>query len=85
MLGATAVYSVPHLLELLGFIPCLGGLLGLAAGLWGLAVYVKAVAAANDFPLGRAILATVLPAAILFVVGLLATAGVGVAVALASR
>lgn len=62
MLGATALYAVPHILNILGFIPCLGGLFGLIAALWGLAIYVKAVAVASDFGIDKAILATVLPA-----------------------
>lgn len=62
MLGATALYAVPHVLGILGFVPCLGGLLGLVATIWGIAIYVKALAVVNDFSIGRAIAATVAPA-----------------------
>jgi len=62
MLGTTALYAVPHVLGILSFVPCLGQLLGLVAMVWGIAIYVKAVAVANDFSLGRAIAATVVPA-----------------------
>jgi hypothetical protein len=62
MLGTTALYAVPHVLDILSFVPCLGQLLGLAATVWGIVIYVKAVAVANDFSIGRAIAATVVPA-----------------------
>jgi hypothetical protein len=62
MLGTTALYAVPHVLGILSFVPCLGQLLGLAAMVWGIAIYVKAVAVANDFSIGRAVAATVVPA-----------------------
>jgi len=74
MLGATALYAVPHILDILGIVPCLGGLLGLVATVWGIAIYVKALAVANDFTIGRAIAATVVPAiffAVLALLGLL--------------
>lgn len=60
-LGATALYAVPHVLDILGFVRCLGGLLGLVATVWGIAIYVKALAVANDFDIGRAVVATVVP------------------------
>jgi len=62
MLGATALYAVPHVLNILGLVPCLGGILGLVAIVWGIAIYVKAVAVANEFSIGRAVAATVAPA-----------------------
>jgi hypothetical protein len=74
MLGATALYAVPHVLDILGPVPCLGGLLGLVATVWGIAIYVKALAVANGFTIGRAIAATVVPAiffAVLSLLGLL--------------
>ena len=83
MLAATALFVVPHLLDvlvsligLLNSIPfvgacfgVLGWLIGLAAWVWGIAVYVKATATVNEFSLGKATLATILPAllALLFV------------------
>jgi hypothetical protein len=76
MLGATTLFVAPHvfnvftgLLSLMGKIPvagtCFGGLgilLGLGLWVWGTVVYVKATATANEFGLGQATLATVLPA-----------------------
>ncbi len=62
MLGATTLYAVPHVLDILGFVPCLGGMLGLVAIVWGIAIYVKALAVANEFSIGRATIATVAPA-----------------------
>ena len=49
-------------MDLLSFVPCLGALLGLVATVWGIAIYVKAVAIANDFSLGRALAAVLIPA-----------------------
>jgi hypothetical protein len=71
MLGATALYAVPHVLNILGVVPCLGGLLGLVATVWGIAIYVKALAVANDFTIGRAIAATVIPAVFFGILALL--------------
>jgi hypothetical protein len=73
-LGATALYAVPHVLDILHLVPCLGGLLGLVATVWGIAVYVKALAVANEFSTGKSVLAVVAPALIggvLMVMGLL--------------
>jgi hypothetical protein len=76
MLAATCLFVVPHVLDLLGGLltllngvrvvgACFGllsTLVGLVAWVWGVAVYVKATAAANEFGLGKATLATLLPA-----------------------
>ena len=81
-LGATALYAVPHILDILGPVPCLGGLLGLVATVWGIAIYVKALAVANEFTIGRSIVATLLPALVIVVLsglGLLALLIVGLA------
>lgn len=74
MLGATALYAIPHVLDILSPIPCAGGLIGLVATVWGIAIYIKAVAVANHFGIGKATAATILPAlvgAVLVLVGLL--------------
>jgi len=60
-LGTTALYAVPHVLDILGSVQCLGGIARLVATVWGIAIYVKAVAVANEFSIGRAIVATVVP------------------------
>jgi hypothetical protein len=70
-LGATALYAVPHVLDILGPVPCLGGLLGLVATVWGIAIYVKALAVANEFSVGRATAAIVLPALLFTALALL--------------
>jgi hypothetical protein len=72
MLGATALFAVPHILDILGFVPCLGALLGLVAAIWGIIIYVKAVAVASDFGIGKAILAVLLPVLAAFVLALIA-------------
>jgi hypothetical protein len=75
MFGATALFAVPHVLDILGFIPCLGDLLGLVATVWGIAIYVKALAVANDLSIGRAVIATVVPALVNVVLGLVSALG----------
>jgi len=79
LLAATTLFVVPQvlnvlteLLNLLGRIPvagaCFGGLgllVSLAATVWSAVVYVKATAAANEFSLAKAALATLLPALVL--------------------
>jgi hypothetical protein len=65
MLGCTALYVVPQILTILQVIPCLGAILGFIAFIWGLVIYVKATAVANELSLGRALLAAILPAAVL--------------------
>ena len=75
MLGTTALYATPHILDVLKPVPCLGGMLGLVAAVWGIAIYVKALAVANEFSFGRAIAATVLPALIFLVLALIGLVG----------
>ena len=65
MLGCTALYVAPQILTLLRVVPCLGAILGFVAFIWGLVIYVKATAVANELSLGRALLAAILPAAVL--------------------
>ena len=65
MLGCTALYVAPQILTILQVIPCLGAILGFVAFVWGLVIYVKATAVANELSSGRALLAAILPAAVL--------------------
>ncbi len=89
MLGLTALYMVPHILDvlikLLGLVPTVGGgiafPLGLITFFWGLAVYVKATAVSNEFSMGRAVFAVLLPMIIMY---LLVMIGVGVGVGVAT-
>ena len=65
MLGCTALYVAPQILTILQVIPCLGAILGFVAFVWGVVIYVKATAVANELSLGRALLSAILPAAVL--------------------
>lgn len=84
MLGATALYSIPHLLDMVSFVPCLGRLLGLAATLWGIGIYVKSVAVSNEFTIGRAVLVSLLPAVIAILVGIVVMTFGALLIAIAS-
>lgn len=71
--GATAIFAVPHLLLVLRWVPYLGGILAFVAFVWGLALYVKAVAVSHGLTLDRALLAVafipiVLPGIVLWIV-----------------
>lgn len=59
--GATALFAVPHALLLFEWIPAVGALLGVAALLWGGAMYVKGVSVSHKFSIWRAAAATALP------------------------
>ena len=72
-LGSVSLYVIPGLLGLLGWIPCLGPLLGLAAWIWGVVMYVKAVSVASDLDTGRSVLATFAPAVVILALGLALT------------
>jgi len=85
-LGTTALSSVPYLLLILGWVPCLGSVLGLVAWVWGILIWVAATAVAHGWaaPLaapegevtryqvnwGKAILAVILPVLALVVLAL---------------
>ena len=58
-LSASALSVLPHTLHAFDFIPCLNVLIWLVAGIWGLAMQVKAVEITHGLSQGRAILATV--------------------------
>lgn len=60
--GATAVYAVPHILDIFARVPVAGPALGFVATVWGLAVYVKATAVSHELTFERALLAFLLPA-----------------------
>ncbi len=82
----TPLYSAPLLLTILTPVPCLGSLLGLVASVWSWLVYTKATAVslgwvqqslddqgavvAEQTQWGRALLAVLLPAVLLFAVSL---------------
>ena len=61
MISTTSLHSVPMILNVLGFIACLGPIIQVATFVWGFVIYVKATAVANEFDGPRATLAVVLP------------------------
>jgi len=61
MLGTTALYIIPHIAGVLNPITCLRTLAGVVATVWGIVIYVKATAVANEIDNGRAALAVFLP------------------------
>jgi hypothetical protein len=67
-LGASALYAVPHVLDVFRWIPFFGWLIGLIAILWGAAIYVKATQWGHELSLERALLAVLLPAIVLFAI-----------------
>jgi hypothetical protein len=69
--GVTALYSVPNLLGFFAPIACIGPLLGFVGMVWGWVVYVKAVQVTQRFDVGKAILATILPALIVTVLAII--------------
>lgn len=69
--GLTALFAVPNLLGIFAPIPCVGPMIALVGSIWGIVVYVKAVQVSQRITVGRAIVAALLPAAILIVIALL--------------
>lgn len=78
LLSVSALYVVPHLLDILRPLPILGPLLGMAAFVWGAAIYVRATAVVNDLDTPRALLAVALPGLVVVTLGLVLLAGVAV-------
>ncbi len=81
--GATAFYAVPHLLNVLGLVPVLGGVLSVIAYFWGLALYVKGTAVSHQLSVERALLAVLLPALIALVILIILATGVATLIAIA--
>jgi hypothetical protein len=71
MLAVTALVAAPHLLDALGWIPCVGGLLTMVAWVWGVVVYIKATAVANRIGGGPALFAVFLPLLVPFCLAVL--------------
>lgn len=59
--GATALFAVPHVLNIFARVPYLGTALGIVAFIWGLLIYIKATAVSQELTFERALLATLLP------------------------
>jgi len=64
--GLTALFAVPNLLRIFGFVPFLGPVLELVALIWGMAVYIRAVQISQEFSGGKAVLIVLLPVLVLF-------------------
>ena len=78
MLRTIGFAQTPGVFGILGFIPCLGSLIGLAAGIWALVAGVIAIRQALDFDTGKAILTAIIGWALWLV------ATVGIALVLAA-
>jgi hypothetical protein len=74
--GTVALYAVPGLLGLLGFIPCIGPLLVFVGFIWGVVIYVKATAVATGLDEGRAAMAVIAPAVFIVLLGVLTSMAV---------
>ncbi len=75
----------PGVLNILGFIPILGGIIQLVTGIWMLIAGVVAVRQALDFDTGKAILTTILGwLALMAIAVVLALLGFGAAMAISS-
>ncbi len=92
MWGLSSLTVAPHLFDLfaplLNLLPAVGGafaaLLGLITFAWGVAIYVKATAVAQEMSLGRAIAAVLLPIVVVFVLALLGLFIFGFLIAIAT-
>jgi len=82
--GTTALFAVPHVLDLLRWVPHVGTALGVLAFLWGAAVYVKATAVSHRFSVGHAVVAVLLPLVVAIILGILLVVGVGILIAIAA-
>lgn len=69
--AATAYGFAPLTLTLFSPIPCLGWLATVVAGVWALLVYIHAIQVTTALSLGKALLATILPAVIFALVSLI--------------
>ncbi len=59
--GATALFAVPHILDIFARVPYLGPALGAVAFIWGVAIYVKATAVSHQISVAQALLAVAAP------------------------
>ena len=70
--------SGPQVLGVLAFIPCLGGLAGLAGAIWALVAGVVAVRQALDFDTGKAILTVIVGWMIVFIITVVVSLVLGI-------
>jgi hypothetical protein len=69
--GTTALFAVPHVLNVFNMAPYVGGVLGFIAFAWGAAIYVKATAVSHELSIERALLAVLLPVLVAFAIAIL--------------
>jgi hypothetical protein len=81
--GTTALFALPHVLDIFRWVPYVGSLLGFVAFIWGLAIYVKATAVSHKFRTALGFLAMVLPVIIVALLSILLIFGVGAAALIA--
>lgn len=62
--GATALYAVPHVLDILRWLPFVGALIGTIAYVWGVVIYIKATQASHSLSFERALIAVLAPLAL---------------------
>jgi hypothetical protein len=70
-LGTASVYAIPGLLALLAPLHLCLGIFALIGAIWSIVVYIKATAVATGLDGGRAILAVIAPAVVLWLLGML--------------
>jgi len=61
-LGMVSLYAIPGLIGLLGWVPCVGGILAFIGFVWGVVMYVKATSVGSGLDTGKSVLAVILPA-----------------------
>ena len=70
-LGMVSLYAVPGLLALLAPLHVCLGIFALIGAIWSIVVYIKATAVASGLDGGRAVLAVLAPAIVLWLLGML--------------
>lgn len=68
----------PQWLNVLNFIPCVGGLLSIVVSIWSLVAGIIAIREALDFDTGKAVITAIIGWLVIFVVGLIIAAIFGV-------
>lgn len=59
--GTTALYALPHALNILNPVPILGPVVAFITFLWGIGIYIRATAVSHQLSVERAFLAVLLP------------------------
>lgn len=80
--GATALFAVPHVLDLFRWVPYVGPWLGAIAFFWGVAIYMKATAVSHKFQGVLGVVAVLLPLVVAAFLSILLIFGAGTLVLL---